>query len=139
VSGTSAAGITVAMSRRAPSPQTAINALAAGHTVWGLIAYRDQLRGIARELPGSVGDGIFEKSHSRDARASAFWFLFASPMLALLARLYGAAEAAGDREAMRDAGRAVTAVSVLGWITIPVSGFPAGLGLGVWLLRRARR
>jgi Family of unknown function (DUF6463) len=128
------------MSRlRAPSPRAAINALAVGHTLWGLAAYRDQLPGMVRELPGSVGDGIFDKRHSRDERAAAFWFFFAGPMLAVAGRLYAAAEEAGDREAMRDAGLGVTAIAATGLVAIPASGFPAGMALGLWLLRRARR
>jgi hypothetical protein len=126
------------MSRRnSPSPRTVINALAVGHTLWGARAYGDQLASVLRELPGSVGDGIFDKAHSRDARAAGFWFLFVGPMLALLGRLYEAAEAAEDREAMRATGRTVTVVSAAGWAAIPVSGFPAGLALGLWLTRRA--
>jgi hypothetical protein len=121
-----------------PSPESAFYAIAAGHTVWGIVAYREQIRGLVQDLPGSVGDGIFDKSNSDNARAAGFWFLFVGPMIAALGRLYGAAEAAGDREAMRSAGRAVTAVSVAGWTAMPASGFPGGIALGVWLLRRAR-
>jgi hypothetical protein len=121
------------------SPQTAaIYGLAVGHTLWGLYAYGDQLRGILRELPGSVGDGIFDKGHSRDARAAAFWFLFVGPMLGLFGRTYSAAERAGDAEAMRAAGRGVTAISLAGFAAIPRSGFPGGIALGLWLMRRAR-
>lgn len=123
---------------RRRAPQAAFDALAVGHTAWGLYAYRRELAGIVRDLPGSVGDGIFDRRHSHDARAAAFWFLFVGPMVALLGRLHAAAEAAGDREAAQAAGRAVTAVSVAGWAAIPRSGFPAGLALGLWLLRRAR-
>jgi Family of unknown function (DUF6463) len=125
--------------RTALSPRAAINALAVGHTVWGVIAYRDQLAGMVRDLPGSVGDGIFDERHSRDARAAGFWFLFVGPLLALLGRLYASAEAAQDQAAMRATGGAVTAVSAAGWTAIPASGFPAGLALGLWLLRRAAR
>jgi hypothetical protein len=121
------------------SPRVALNALAAGHTVWGAIAYRDQLAGIVRDLPGSVGDGIFDKDHSRDARAAAYWFLFVGPLLAVLARLWESAEQAGDRQAMRTTGRTVTAVSVAGLATIPRSGFPGGIAVGLWLMRRAGR
>jgi hypothetical protein len=122
-----------------PSPRTAINALAAGHTVWGLIAYRRDLPAVVRGLPGSVGDGIFNEEHSRDGNAAGFWFMFAGPMLALFGRMYESAEAADDREAMLVAGRAVTAMSLAGWAAIPASGFPGGLALGLWLTRRARR
>jgi hypothetical protein len=121
------------------SPQTAaIYGLAVGHTLWGLYGYGDQLRGILRELPGSVGDGIFDESHSRDARAAAFWFLFVGPLVGLFGRTYSAAEKAGDVEAMRAAGRGVTAISLAGFAAIPRSGFPGGIALGLWLTRRAR-
>src|SRR6476661_6355186 len=93
------------------APKTAMYALAAAHTAWGLAAYRGDVAGIVTELPNSVGDGLFEKSHSGDRRASAFWFLFVGPMLALLGRLYDSAEAAGDQAAMRAAGLAITAIS----------------------------
>jgi hypothetical protein len=116
-----------------------INALALGHTLWGLVAYGDQVPKLVRELPGSVGDGIFDKAHSRDARAAGFWFLFVGPMLLLFGRMYDSAEAAGDREAMRSAGAAVTAISAVGWAAIPISGFPGGIALGAWLMRRAGR
>ena len=119
------------------SPTTAMYAMAGAHTAWGLAAHRGHIAGIVTDLPNSVGDGLFEKAHSADRRASAFWFLFVGPMLMLLGRLYGSAEAAGDRAAMRTAGRAITAVSAGGWVAIPRSGFPAGLALGVGLLRRA--
>lgn len=126
------------MLTRARTPQVVIYALALGHTAWGVTAYGDQLAGIVSELPGSVGDGIFDKAHSRDERAAAFWFLFVGPMLGLFGRTYGAAEEAGDRAAMRAAGRSVIAICATGCVTTPRSGFPAGLALGIWLTRRAR-
>lgn len=122
---------------RSVTPRGALNALAIGHTMWGVRAYHDQLADLISELPGSVGDGIFDKKHSRDARASAFWFLFVGPMLMLFARMYEAAEIAGDREAMRAAGWGVTVISVGGFAAIPRSGFPGGIAIGLWLLRRA--
>ena len=121
------------------SPKTALNALAVGHTLWGTYAYRDQLGGIVLDGPGSVGDGIFDKEHSRDARAAAYWFLFVGPLLTAIARLYDSAEAAGDRPAMRSATRILLGTSVAGLLTIPRSGFPGGVALGLWLMRRANR
>jgi hypothetical protein len=127
------------MNPPAVTAKTALNGLAAGHALWGVYAYRDQLTGIVRDIPGSVGDGIFETEHSRDARAAAYWFLFATPMLAVVARLYDAAETARDRPALRWAARAILGMSVAGSATIPRSGFPAGAVIGVWLMRRADR
>lgn len=123
----------------ARAPQLAIYALALGHGAWGVAVYGDQLAGIVSDLPGSVGDGVFDKTHSRDERAAAFWFMFVGPMLALFGRTYGAAEAAGDRAAVRAAGRSVIAICATGCVATPRSGFPAGLALGIWLTRRARR
>lgn len=121
------------------SPQTAaIYGLAVGHTLWGLYAYGDQVKEILRELPGSVGDGIFDKGHSRDARAAGFWFLFVGPLLGVFGRTYASAEKAGDVETMRAAGRGVTAISLAGFAAIPRSGFPGGIALGLWMMRRAR-
>ena len=121
------------------SPKTALNALAVGHTVWGTYAYRDQLAGIVLDVPGSVGDGIFDKEHSRDARAAAYWFLFVGPLLSVIARLYDSAETSRDRPAMRSAARTLLGTSVAGFVTIPRSGFPGGIALGLWLMRRADR
>jgi hypothetical protein len=126
-------------SRAKLSPKTALNALAVGHTLWGTYAYRDQLAGIVLDSPGSVGDGIFDKGHSRDARAAAYWFLFVGPLLSVTARLYDSAETAGDRPAMRSAARTLLVTSAAGLVTIPRSGFPAGVALGLWLMRRTQR
>ena len=121
------------------SPKTALNALAVGHTLWGTYAYRDQLAGIVLDVPGSVGDGIFDKEHSRDGRACAYWFLFVGPLLTVVARLFDSAETSGDRQAMRSAALTILGTSVVGLVTIPRSGFPGGIALGLWLLRRADR
>ncbi len=134
-----ALGAPARQSRPRLAPRTAFDVLAVGHTAWGLYAYRREVGDLLSELPGSVGDGIFDRRHSHDARAAAFWFLLVGPLLALLGRLHAAAEAAGDRDAQRASARAVTAVSVAGWVAIPRSGFPGGLALGLWLLRRARQ
>src|SRR5919198_5731976 len=82
--------------RRRKRGERALPVLARFRESWSRYAYGDQLRGILRELPGSVGDGIFDKGHSRDARAAAFWFLFVGPLLGLFGRTYSAAERAGD-------------------------------------------
>jgi Family of unknown function (DUF6463) len=119
-------------------PRQALDLLAAGHTIWGLVAYRDQLSEIVRELPGSIGDGVFERKHSRDGRSSAFWFLFVTPLLLVISRLYDAAERADDREAMRSAGWGATGISTVGMVAVPRSGFAAGIAVGQWIVRRSR-
>ena len=121
------------------TPSTATYVMAAGHTAWGLAAHRDQIPGILADLPGSVGDGIFDNDHSRDERATAFWFLFVGLLVALLGRVYSAAEAADDRRTMRATGRAVAVICAAGCLIVPRSGFPAGLALGTWMTRWSRR
>jgi hypothetical protein len=112
-----------------------------GHVAWGLLAYRKPLAELAREgrFVDSVGDGLFQRAHSQDARAAGFWFLFAAPMMGLLGHLIEAAEERGDARALRRSGRAVIGLGALSTIFIPRSGFPAVPFVGMWMLRRARR
>jgi hypothetical protein len=122
------------------SPGKALMALGAGHTVWGLLAYREPLRELARAgFVDGVGDGLFRAEHSRDARAAAFWFMAAAPLVALGGYLADAAEQAGDRRATAVTGGAVLSVGAAGMAVIPRSGFPAGVSVGLWFLARARR
>jgi len=120
------------------TPGKGIKTMGVAHVLWGLVAYRDQVAGIVRDLPASVGDGIFDKRHSRDARSSAFWFLFVGPVVWLLGRVLESAEANGDRRAQTVAGRSVLAVGVVGEAAIPRSGFPGAIALGLWALWRSR-
>lgn len=114
-------------------------ALGAGHLAWGAKAYRTPLREIAQAgLVDSVGDGLFRREHSADARAAAFWFMAAAPMVGLMGYLSEQAERAGDRRAVTAAGLSVASVSALGLAVIPRSGFPAGLAVGGWMIARGR-
>lgn len=125
--------------RRTPSPGTALVLLGAGHAVWGLIAYGRPLREIVRAgVVGSVGDGIFDTEHDRDARAAGFWFMFAAPLVSACGVMTEAALRAGDARAVQVSGGTVLGLGVLGAAVIPRSGFPAAIPLGYWLLRRGR-
>jgi hypothetical protein len=105
--------------------------LAAGHTAWGLLAYREPLREIVRaRIVDSVGDGLLQKAHSRDARAAAFWFMAAAPAAWLAGYL---------SEAALRAGRTTVSIGALGMAVIPRSGFAALTSIGFWLMARARR
>src|SRR5439155_16264802 len=86
----------------------------------------------------SVGDGIFATDHARDARAAAFWFMAAAPVLMLSGYLTDRSLLAGDARAARVSGGATLAIGAVGTAVIPRSGFPAALPIGWWLLRRAR-
>jgi hypothetical protein len=113
---------------------------AAGHTVWGSVAYRDALREIGRAgYVDSVGDGLFNREHSHDARAAAFWFVSIGPLLGLCGYLTGAASRAGDERALQVSAGAVTAMAAAGAVAMPRSGFPGGVAAGLWMLRRSLR
>ena len=63
------------MARGIDSPGRAIMAMGCGHVAWGLFVYRKPLAELAREgIADSVGDGVFQRAHSQDARAAGFWF-----------------------------------------------------------------
>ena len=128
------------MARGIDSPGRAILAMGCGHVAWGLFAYRKPLAELAREgIPDSVGDGVFQRAHSQDGRAAAFWFLFAAPMMGLLGHLIEAAEERGDARALRRSGRAVIVLGAVSSTFIPRSGFPAVPLVGWWMIRRGRR
>jgi Family of unknown function (DUF6463) len=114
-------------------------AMSVGHVGWGLLAYRKPLAAWLRDGPiDSVGDGLFQPEHSQDARAAAFWFLFAAPMIGVCGSLVEAAERRGDRPALQGAGRALIAFGTVSAAIIPRSGFPAVPLVGYWLIRRGR-
>ncbi|HSS03904.1 MAG TPA: DUF6463 family protein [Solirubrobacterales bacterium] len=128
------------MARGIDSPGRAIMAMGCGHIAWGLFAYRKPLAELARDGIGdSVGDGIFQRAHSQDDRAAAFWFLFAAPMMGLLGHLIEAAEEREDARALRRSGRAVIGLGAASSVFIPRSGFPAVPLVGWWMIRRSRR
>lgn len=125
--------------RRLASPGYALVLLGGGHAGWGLVAYRAPLREIARAgFVGSVGDGIFATEHDRGARAAAFWFMIAAPLVALDGYLVEAALRAGDARAARVGGGVALGLGLIGSVVIPRSGFPVAVPVGVWLLRRGR-
>ena len=129
------------MARAIDSPGRAIQAMGCGHVAWGLFAYRKPLAELAREgrIADSIGDGIFQRAHSQDGRAAAFWFLFAAPMMGLLGHLIHAAEERGVARALRRSGRAVIVLGAVSSTFIPRSGFPAVPLVGWWMVRRSRR
>ena len=121
-------------------PGSVLMLLGAGHAVWGASAYRDALAEIARAgVIDSVGDGHFNREHSHDGRAAAFWFMSAAPLVGLCGYLANAAERAGDRRAERVTAGVLTAYAAAGLAAIPRSGFVGGLPIALWALRRSRR
>jgi hypothetical protein len=115
-------------------------AIGFGHTLWGLVVYREPLREIVGAgVVRSVGDGVFHTDHDRGPRAAAFWFLLAAPLIGLNGWLLEAALQRGDARAVRAGGRTVLGIGAIGSAVMPASGFPAVLPVGYWLLRRARQ
>jgi hypothetical protein len=104
-------------------PGRALQAVALGHGAIGAWLYRDVLAGVARDvrargpraLVGAVGD--------RGDRATAFWFLVASPVLWSLGRSL----TPGDRVT----GGVVAATGVAGSVLMP-GGWPAVALIGGW-------
>lgn len=128
-----------ALARRA-SPGNALMLIGVGHAVWGLIAYRKPLQEIARAgIVDSVGDGIFRRANSDDARAAGFWFMFTAPLVGILGYLVEQASRAGDAQALKVSGRAVIAVGAIGATVMPRSGFVAAFPVGYWVIRQGAR
>lgn len=118
-------------------PGRTIALLGLGHAVWGILAYRREIADLAKQPVDGVGDGLFNKRHADDGRATAFWFMFAAPMVWLCGRLSEAALQAGDHKSAAAAGRTVMGLGAIGSVIIPRSGFPAAIPAGWLLLRRA--
>ena len=115
-------------------------AVAFGHLVWGIAAYREPLAEIVRAgVTGSVGDGLFDTEHADDARAAAFWFTLVAPLIALLGHLADAARRTGDRRALVVTGASVTSIGAVGVTVMPRSGFWCAPAIGAWLVRSAHR
>ena len=106
--------------------------LGVAHAGIGATLYREALVDIARsKLVSSVPDW--------GDKATAFWFLAASPMLRLSGRLLRSAESAGDLNAQRAAGSVLTAAGVIGAAAMPRSGFWGVAAVGLFALRRSSR
>ena len=117
---------------RLPGSGRLLQAVALGHTIVGIAFYRDELGGIRR-------DRVVGAVPYRGPRATAFWFLVASPLLWILGDLLNRAEQAGDSDALRQASRVGLLSSVLAVICMPISGFWTWVVISLRGLRDARR
>lgn len=108
-----------------------LQGLAIVHTLVGAVFYREELRSIGR-------DGVVAAVPNRGDKATAFWFLVPSPLVWIIGRLIGAAEEAGDEQALRNAHRASAASAAAAIALMPVSGFWGWLLISLRGLRRAR-
>ena len=104
--------------------------LGVAHAGVGATLYREALVDIARsKLVSSVPDW--------GDKATAFWFVAASPMVWPRGRLLRSAESAGDLNAQRAAGSVLTAAGVIGSAAMPRSGFWGVAAVGLFALRRS--
>lgn len=117
---------------RVPGPGRLLQALALAHTAVGVAVYRHELRSLARE-------GVVAAVPIRGPKATAFWFLVASPLTWLAGGLLHSAEAAGDAQALRSASRFGVVGSLVCIACMPVSGFWGWLLISVRGLRQAKR
>ncbi len=114
------------------SPGWWLQWLGVAHAGIGATLYREALVDIARsKLISSVPDW--------GDKATAFWFMAASPTLWLSGRLLRSAESAGDLNAQRAAGSVLTAAGVIGSAAMPRSGFWGVAAVGLFALRRSSR
>jgi hypothetical protein len=118
--------------RRLPGTGRLLQLIACGHVGVGSALYRRELREIGQE-------GILGAVPYRGPRATAFWFLVPSPLLWMLGRLLGRAEAAGDAEMLRSVSLLGVLCAPIAIACVPLSGFWGWLAVSLRGLREARR
>ncbi len=118
--------------RRLPGTGHLLQLIAGAHAAVGSALYRKELREIGRK-------GVLGAVPYRGPRATAFWFLFPSPLLWMLGRLVGRAEAAGDAEVLRSVSRFGVLCAPIAIACLPLSGFWGWLAVSLRGLREARR
>lgn len=99
------------------------------HGAIGAVLYRDALGDIGRaKVVGTVPD--------HGERATAFWFMMASPAMWVGGLLLRSAEDSGDLPAQRVAGTVLALTGLAGTAAMPKSGFPALAAVGLTAVRR---
>ncbi len=117
---------------RLPGSGRLLQLTSIGHAAVGVALYREELRAIARErVVGAVP--------YKGSKATAFWFVMSAPSWWLVGHLVGAAEEAGDENALRVASRVALAIASVGVMCTPVSGFWGLLLISLRGRRQARR
>lgn len=106
-----------------------LQVVALGHGAIGAWLYRDVVAGAARDVRTRGPRALAGAVPDRGDRATAFWFLVASPLLWTLGRSLGP----GDRLA----GGVLAATGVAGSVLMPAGGWPAVALIGIWNARRS--
>ena len=104
-------------------PGVVLCALAIGHVFYGVLAWTldaSWLLDIGQDAPVGL--------------STLAWFLAAAPLLGLVGWLCLWGVRAGQRPLPRSFGWAVGAVSLTGAVIWPLSGFPVGVLLGVYII-----
>ena len=119
---------------RLPNPRRVwighwLMAVAALHTLFALLVFQQPLLGIAQR-------GVFNSVGQDAMTAASVWFLLFGAVLALLALAITPLERGGDAQTLRRLGFGVLAMSTLGIVLMPASGFWLALPAGLALLRR---
>ena len=118
-----------------PGEGALLRLLAVGHALVGTVLYRRELRSIGR-------DGIVAAVPFRGPKSTAFWFLVPSPLVWVVGRLVGDAEATGDWAAVRRAHRLSLLSAAAAILCMPISGFWGWLAIsarGIWRADRQAR
>lgn len=104
-------------------------AVAALHTLFALVFLREPLLGIVQR-------GVFDTVGQDPMTATAVWFLLFGAVLALQALAITALERSGDGRALGRQGWGLLALSVVGVVLMPDSGFWLALPAAIALIRR---
>ena len=103
-----------------------------GHTLLGLVLFREPLAAIVNEgFVSTIRYGQFD-------RTTAFWFLLFGPACVLLGQLVGHAFKRNDRWTLTLIGRNLLSMGVGGALVMPISGFWILIVLALPVLRAAR-
>ncbi len=105
-------------------------AVAALHTFFAMMVLQQPLLGIVRR-------GVFNTVGQDPMTAAAVWFLLFAAPLALQALAITSLERSGQNAALRRQGVGLLAMSVMGVILMPASGFWLAMPAGIALLRRS--
>lgn len=106
-------------------------AVAALHTLFALLVFKQPLLGLVQR-------GVFNTVGQDAMTAASVWFLLFGAALALLALAVTPLERSGDAQTLRRLGFGVLAMSALGIVLMPSSGFWLALPAGLALLHRPK-
>ncbi|MBI5255622.1 MAG: hypothetical protein HY855_03915 [Burkholderiales bacterium] len=102
-------------------------ALGIGHTVYGLVMFR-------QPLGEALAAGFVGQFMGHPPRITAFWFLIMGPLLMLAGQTAAHAAAGGDQALLRLVGGYLLVIALIGVAALPKSPFWAALFVAPWLV-----